>query len=431
MKMGYSSAAQSGIREELGLSVAAYSLFGSIMTLGGTIGALFSGKTASLFGRRHTMWFSELFCTLGWLIIALAKDARWLDIGRFLLGIGVGFVTYVVPVYIAEITPKNIRGACTFANQLMQNCGLSLMYITGNFVSWRPLALIGAIPCAVQLIGLFFVPESARWLAKLGRQKEFEIALQRLRGKDVDISEEVATIREGMETVDDSNSGIRHLFQKKYAHALTVGIGLMLLQQFSGCSGVALYASSIFEQAGFPINIGTTTLALIMVPKAVLGLFLVDRWGRRPLLMASASGMCLCCILLGISFSLKAANHFPELTPILAFMGVLGYIMTFAVGFGGLPWIIMCEIFPINVKVSAGSLVTLANWSTGWIIAYFFNFMLEWSPAGTFFIFAGACGVTIAFVYTLVPETKGLTLEEIQRASIITLSPIIIPKVNK
>ncbi|XP_021898777.1 sugar transporter ERD6-like, partial [Carica papaya] len=104
----------------------------------------------------------------------------------------------------------------------------------------------------------------------------------------------------------------------------------------------------------------------------------------------------------------------PDIVPILTFTGVLGYITTFALGMGGLPWVIMSEIFPINVKVSAGSLVTFTNWSIGWIITYTFNFMMEWSSSGTFFFFSGICAVTILFVWMLVPETKGRTLEEIQ-----------------
>ncbi|KAK3219729.1 hypothetical protein Dsin_013699 [Dipteronia sinensis] len=133
---GYSSPAESGIMEDLGLSVAAYSVFGSVITAGGVLGSLVNGKIAELLDRRCAMWLSELFCIVGWL------DALSLDIGRFSLGIGVGIIAYVVPVYITEITPKNIRGAFTAANKLLLACGFSLMYFLGTVVSWRPLAMI-------------------------------------------------------------------------------------------------------------------------------------------------------------------------------------------------------------------------------------------------------------------------------------------------
>lgn len=143
--VGYSSAAESGIRKDLGLSVSEYSVFGSILTIGGMIGAIPSGKIADFIGRKRTMWLSEIFCIPGWLLIAFAKDAWWLDIGRLLIGVGVGLITYVVPVYIAEITPMNHRGGFTSAQQLMVSLGFALVYFIGNIISWRALSLIGKV----------------------------------------------------------------------------------------------------------------------------------------------------------------------------------------------------------------------------------------------------------------------------------------------
>ncbi|XP_010550074.1 PREDICTED: sugar transporter ERD6-like 3 [Tarenaya hassleriana] len=413
--VGYSSVAQSGIIKDLDLSVAEYSVFGSTMTFGGMIGAIFSGKVADVLGRRGTMWFAQIFCIPGWLAIAFAKDFLWLDSGRLSIGIGVGLFSYVIPVYIAEITPKHVRGAFVFANQLVQNCGISLFFIIGNFTPWRRLALISFIPCVLQVVGLFFIPESPRWLGKCGQEKECRAALQLLRGQDADISQEANAIKETMGMFEQGpKSRITDLFQRRYAPSLIIGVGLMLLQQLSGSTGITYYANSLFERGGFPSSIGSTVLAIIMIPKALMGLILVEKMGRRPLLMISAVGMCLCGLLLSVSFSLRSLGLLNELTPIFTCIGVLGSITTFAMGMGGLPWIIMSEIFPMNVKVSAGTLVTLANWSFGWIIAYSFNFLLQWSESGTFLIFSGFCAVAIAFVYALVPETKGRTLEEIQ-----------------
>ncbi|XP_010525288.1 PREDICTED: sugar transporter ERD6-like 12 [Tarenaya hassleriana] len=361
--LGYTADTMSSIMEDLDVSLAQYSFFGSLLTFGGMIGAIFSAKIAAIFGRKVTLWLAEIFCIIGWLAIALAK----------------------------------------------------IHYVLGNFFHWRTLAILGVIPCIMQVIGLFFIPESPRWLAKEGKEKEFEIVLQRLRGKKTDISQEAREIRHSVEvSKQNSNIGLRNLFRKRYARQLTVGIGLMLLQQLSGSAGVMYYAKSIFEFAGFPSQIGMTSLSLIMVPKALLGLILVDRWGRRPLLMASAIGMCSSCIVLSVAFGVQSSPRFENLTPVLAFVGTVIYNTTFAVGLGALPWIIMSEIFPINMKVLAGSIVTMANWSTSWVITYCFNFMLQWSHTGTFTIFAVVCGMTIVFTWCLVPETKGLTLEEIQ-----------------
>ncbi|OMO62413.1 General substrate transporter, partial [Corchorus capsularis] len=140
--IGYSSPAEYSIMEDLGLSMAEYSVFGSIMTVGGMVGAIFSGKIADLIGRRRTMWFSEAFCTVGWLAIIFAKNALWLDIGRLSIGIGVAIISYVVPVYIAEITPKTHRGSFVYANQLMTTSGFAIIFFIGTFLSWRVLAMI-------------------------------------------------------------------------------------------------------------------------------------------------------------------------------------------------------------------------------------------------------------------------------------------------
>ncbi|VVA90558.1 unnamed protein product [Arabis nemorensis] len=412
---GYSSVAQTGITTDLGLTVAQYSIFGSIMTFGGMFGAIFSGKVADIMGRKGTMWFAQIFCIFGWLAIAFTNNSILLDVGRLSTGFSVGLFSYVIPVYIAEITPKHVRGAFVFANQLFQSCGLSLYYAIGSFVHWRKLALIGLIPCALQVVCLFFIPESPRLLGKWGREKECKASLQRLRGDDADISEEANTIKETMMLFDQGpKSSVMDLFQRRYAPSVVIGVGLMLLQQFSGSSGIMLYVGSVFDKGGFSSSIGSMILAVIMIPKALLGLILVEKMGRRPLLLASTGGMCFSSLLLSFSFCFRSYGMLDELTPVFTCIGVVGFISSFAVGMGGLPWIIMSEIFPMNVKVSAGTLVTLSNWSFGWIIAFAYNFMLEWNASGTFLIFFSVCGAGIVFVYAMVPETKGRTLEEIQ-----------------
>jgi len=189
----------------------------------------------------------------------------------------------------------------------------------------------------------------------------------------------------------------------------------MVLQQFGGVNAICFYASEIFVSAGFSSgNTGMLAMVAVQIPMTGLGVLLMDKAGRRPLLMVSAVGTCLGCLLVGLSFLAKEHHWGKDLNLVLALAGILIFGGSFSLGMGGIPWVIMSEIFPINMKGAAGSLVTLVSWLGSWIVSYAFNFLLVWNSYGTFFIFASICGLTVVFVEQLVPETKGRTLEEIQ-----------------
>lgn len=413
--IGYSSPTQQAIMEELGMSYSEFSVFGSILTIGAMVGAITSGRAADLIGRKGTMRMSSVICIAGWLIIYLALGPLSLDFGRFLTGYGIGVQSYVVPVFIAEITPTNLRGALLIVHQVAIATGLLVAYAIGALVTWRTLALTGMIPCVVMIGGLYFIPESPRWLAMVGCQNEFHAALQKFRGDDVDVSGEEAEIQDSLAILQHlPKATVTDLFLTRNLRLVIIGVGLMVFQQLCGYNGIVFYANQIFISAGVPPTVGSILYASLQILILALGAVIIDKAGRRPLLMISASGMLLGSLITGASFYMKEHHLASHLGPILTITGIMIDMGSYCLGLGGIPWIVMSEIFPIHIKGIAGSLVTFVSWGGSWVVSYSFNFLINWSSYGSFSMFAAFCAVAIVFVFKLVPETKGRTLEEIQ-----------------
>ncbi|KAK8712571.1 hypothetical protein V6N13_147808 [Hibiscus sabdariffa] len=278
--LGYSSPTQSSIMEDLGLSVEEFSLFGSMLSIGAILGAAICGKITDWLGRKMTMWILNLFYISGWLAIAFTKVPWLLDLGRLSLGFTNGISGYLASIYIAEITTKNVRGRYAAIMPLMICWGMSFMYVVGSFVDWRTLALIATIPGLVQLLLLFFIPESPRWLAKVRRDKELEAALLCLRGNKSNISDEATEIKDYVESLKSfSKEGVFKIFQKKYVRPLLV------------CTG----------------------------------------------------GLWLSSFLIGLSFFLKELDWWDQGSPILALIGSLIY-MGSSVLVTGIPWLLLSEV---------------------------------------------------------------------------------------
>ncbi|VYS61828.1 unnamed protein product [Arabidopsis thaliana] len=423
--IGYSAPTQTSIMKDLNLSIADYSLFGSILTVGLILGALICGKLTDLVGRVKTIWITNILFVIGWFAIAFAKGVWLLDLGRLLQGISIGISVYLGPVYITEIAPRNLRGAASSFVQLFAGVGISVFYALGTIVAWRNLAILGCIPSLMVLPLLFFIPESPRWLAKVGREMEVEAVLLSLRGEKSDVSDEAAEILEYTEHVkqqqDIDDRGFFKLFQRKYAFSLTIGVVLIALPQLGGLNGYSFYTDSIFISTGVSSDFGFISTSVVQMFGGILGTVLVDVSGRRTLLLVSQAGMFLGCLTTAISFFLKENHCWETGTPVLALFSVMVYFGSYGSGMGSIPWIIASEIYPVDVKGAAGTMCNLVSSISAWLVAYSFSYLLQWSSTGTFLMFATVAGLGFVFIAKLVPETKGKSLEEIQ--SLFTDSP--------
>lgn len=404
------------IKQEFVLTPLAEGFVVCAVLIGALLGCLVSGRLTDYFGRRRMLIITGLLFLAGTLISAFATFISLLTVGRIIVGIAIGAASFTAPMYISEIAPSEHRGMLVSLNQLAITVGIVLSYAVDAYfakhgLDWRMMLGSGVIPAAGFLFGMLFLPRSPRWLVYKGHGEAAKTILRKIRGKQ-DIEHELLEIEKSIRM----RSSWRLLTQKWARSALIIGLGLAFFQQCTGINTIIYYAPTIFEMAGNHSAVGaistTLTVGFVNVGMTIVSLFLLDKWGRRPLLIIGLLGMALG--LLGLS-SAFYFGHTTGFTKALPLASMILYIACFAISLGPIMWLIISEIFPLEIRGLGSSIAVGASWGFNMIVTLTFLPLIHLLSASlTLFLYAIFCLLGLWFVQAIVPETKGIHLETIE-----------------
>ncbi len=387
---------------------------GSLL-IGAVAGAIISGYAADALSRRRTKIAAGCVYVAGALASSLSQTPAELIASRFVLGLAVGTASFVAPMYISELAPKRIRGGITSFNQLMIVSGIMIAYIVnwalkGAADNWRWMLGLGALPGLALAIGMYFQPFSPRWLVEKGRDDEARDTLLRVRESDREADEELAEIKQAA----SEEGGLREVFGPQVRPLVMVGLILAVAQQLIGVNTVIYYAPTILKFTGLSTSSAITqalSVGITNVVFTIVAVLLLDKVGRRALLMVGTTGCILSLTMLGVFFASHGLQHSDSW---VALVCLIVYIASFAVGLGPVFWLMIAEIFPLSVRSPAMSVSTVGNWSANFLVSSFFLTLVgAISREGTFWLYAGLGALALIFFLFRVPETKGRSLEEI------------------
>lgn len=394
-----------------------FSWISSITAIGSAVICIPIGILADVIGRKFSMLLMVIPFTLGWLLLIFANNVIMFYAGRFITGLSGPAFSSVAPIYTAEIVENEIRGTVGSYFQLLLTTGILLSYVLGTFVDMRVLSIIsGIIP--VIFFGVFmFMPESPVYYLKKGDEDSAKKSLTRLRGIQYNIENELQNQKHALEECNQNTTSFWTLIKSRAAlKGFIIAYGLMFFQQLCGVNVVIFYTNSIFEKAGSDLDphYSTIVIGAIQVLAVFVSTLIVDRIGRKILLLASIIFLALTTCALGVFFYLLE-NQGTSITW-LPLTSLCIFIIMFNMGFGPVPWLMMGEIFAPEIKGVASSSACLLNSVLVFIVTKFFiNVSMAIGTGETFWLFTVICVIGISFVYLLVPETKGKSLEEIQK----------------
>lgn len=392
-----------------------------MVLLGAFTGALFSGKVTDHYGRKVMLLFDAVVFVIGTLISAFAPNVWVLIVGRFVVGFAIGIASYTAPLYIAEIAPLKYRGALVSLNQLTVTIGIFISYVVDYYFSllgtaqWRWMLGAGVVPAVLLFLGVLTLPRSPRWLVAKGKLTLALATLRKVRHEhEYLIHKEFEKIKSSCKQEKGSWKMLRN---KKIRPAFYIAAGLAVIQQVTGINTILYYAPTIFKNAGFASGstaiLATMVVGAVFVLSTVVALPLIDRIGRKPLLYIGMGIMTVGLACLAAAF--HGQNLQSGATTYLAVFSMMLYIVGFGISLGPIMWLMIAEIFPLNARGFGSSIATGVNWGANWIVAMTFLFLLtHFGARGTFEIYATITLLSLIFVYAYVPETKGVSLEQIE-----------------
>ena len=417
---GYDTGVISGalifIKREFGLTTLAEEIVVSGVLLGATLGAIVGGKAADLFGRRRVLLVTAAIFGIGALASAVAPSPSVLIVSRVVLGLAIGLASTNVPVYLSEVAPPHARGWVVSLFQLAVTVGIVVAYLTdyafAGVEGWRWMLGLAVAPALVFGIGMFFLPETPRWLVRRGQHEVAHRVLVRIRELP-DVNIEIEEIKASLAQQAESGHWT-DLLRRQVRPALVVGLGLAVFQQITGINTVIYYAPRILQTAGLNSASGailaTVGVGVVNVGMTILAMFLVDRAGRRPLLLVGIAGMIITLGVLGLSFRYPSGQ-----LAWIAVICLMGYVASFAISLGPIFWLLIAEIYPLKIRGLAEGTAATFNWASNLVVSLTFLTLVEkLGASSTFLLYAFASVASWLFAYYFVPETKGRTLEQIE-----------------
>ncbi|XP_047358591.1 facilitated trehalose transporter Tret1-like isoform X2 [Vespa velutina] len=392
---------------------------GSIMPLSALFGGIAGGPFIEYFGRRNTILGTAVPFIVAWVLIGLAQNIPMILIGRAICGFCVGITSLSLPVYLGETIQPEVRGSLGLLPTAFGNTGILMCFIAGMYLNWRYLALLGSTLPIPFLVLMFAIPETPRWYISKGKTKRARKSLQWLRGKNVDITEELTTIEElHVESERDIQNGLTELLKPNHLKPILISLGLMFFQQMSGINAVIFYTVQIFKDAGSTVdeNISTIIVGIVNFLSTFIAAAVIDKLGRKMLLYISGVSMVITLVSLGSYFYMNTGDTDVSNVGWIPLISLIIYVIGFSLGFGPIPWLMMGEILPARIRGTAASIATAFNWTCTFVVTKTYEDFKELIGAyGTFWFFGIICAIGLIFVNVWVPETRGRSLEEIEK----------------